>query len=519
MKNRQKYCLAQFSFLRFKRSFFYSLMLRSLVACVTTLAVARAHGQPAPAPAPPPDTLDYNAPWPGDKAQDREDNYRHAMESAHSALDRNDYPKAMSDANRALKFKPHDPAATALKKDIENRRGDGLAQAERERSYRRAMLTAHTAFDRGEYDKALDNANRALQIKPNDPDAQELKGYVERRRNQPVAPPTTVVITPETPPSTTVITPPPSTSTTVLLPPPGAQPSTEAAATAPAPSSMPNLKASKPARNQISISGDFMLGQGNVTLPFGYSLRSLSQNHNINNLPVGVFSPSRNSDYFGGTLSYSFGQQWFLDASYARGSSTGQFALVTTGGQSPFGNGGQSTFKITDDWYQAYIRYAFPGLAGTHLSAYMRAGATYITITQSDISQFPNEYEQSNKANDIRGNLGFGALYLWHPTSRIRLGVQLEGEGFYGNRNQKSQESVPINNEFGPTVSINNSLYGGIGRGTVRFEYALGHSRLMRIFADGGMEATYTELSYPGAGTANELLWGPYIKAGLRYSF
>ncbi len=235
---------------------------------------------------------------------------------------------------------------------------------------------------------------------------------------------------------------------------------------------------------------------------------------------MGVFSPSRNSaDYYGGTLSYSFGQEWFLDASYARGNSSGQFALVTTGGLAPFGNGGSSTFTIKDEWYQAYVRYAFPGLAGTHLSAYLRAGATYVTIDQSDTSQFPGEYEQKNTANDIRGNLGFGGLYLWHPSSRIRFGLQLEGEGFYGNRSQKTQESVPINNEFGPTVTLNNSLYGGIGRGTVRFEYAVGHSRLLRLFADGGIEATYTEISYPSAGTANELLWGPYIKAGIRYSF
>ncbi len=268
MKTRHKNCLAHFSFSRSKRSIFYSLLLRSLVACVTVMAFARAHGQPAPGDTSP-NGLDYNAPWPGDKAQDLENNYQRAMAAAHGALERGDYSKATSEANRALKFKPHDADALTLKQDVEKRRHEALANAEHEKSYRRAMVAAHAAFDRGQYDKALANANRALELKPDDADATELKGYIERRKGQPAPPPATVVITPVTPPpSTDVIVPvaPPPATDTVRLPPPGAAPAVDAAVTAPPPTAAPlELKTSKPARNQISFSGDYLLGQGNVT--------------------------------------------------------------------------------------------------------------------------------------------------------------------------------------------------------------------------------------------------------------
>ena len=142
--------------------------------------------------------------------------------------------------------------------------------------------------------------------------------------------------------------------------------------------------------NEISISGDFLYGQGTVTLPFAFSLAKGD--------PAGfgpfvkVGSPDRKSDYIGATISYSFGQAWYIDASYAHGNSSGDFALPET----LFGQGPSSSFKIDDDWYQAYLRYTFPGLRGTRLSAYVRAGASYVKADLSDISVFFN-YEQTDK--------------------------------------------------------------------------------------------------------------------------
>ena len=75
-----------------------------------------------------------------------------------------------------------------------------------------------------------------------------------------------------------------------------------------------------------------------------------------------------------------------------------------------------------------------------------------------------------------------------------------------------------------PTVSINNALYGGIGRGTVRYEYRLGKSGLFKVFAEGGIQGKFTLINYSSSGnfrggSFNELLWGPYAKVGLRYAF
>jgi hypothetical protein len=40
------------------------------------------------------------------------------------------------------------------------------------------------------------------------------------------------------------------------------------------------------------------------------------------------------------------------------------------------------------------------------------------------------------------------------------------------------------------------------------------------VFADGGVQGTYTFVNYPsGLGTFDELLWGPYVKVGVLFSF
>ena len=83
-----------------------------------------------------------------------------------------------------------------------------------------------------------------------------------------------------------------------------------------------------------------------------------------------------------------------------------------------------------------------------------------------------------------------------------------------------------------PTATIDNTLYGAIGRVTLRFEYAFGQSRALRAFIDGGVQMKYTEVEYPEwevttqtgtqgypKQTYDELLWGPYVKVGLRYAF
>jgi hypothetical protein len=279
------------------------------------------------------------------------------------------------------------------------------------------------------------------------------------------------------------------------------------------------LERPKATKHEISVSADFLYGQGDVTLPFFFSLSKNPDYLGSGAFPPSVVVPPRESDYFGVTLSYSPGQAWYFDFSYAHGTSSGNVDVPLPGLGSSETN---STFNINDDLYQAYIRYAFPGLRGSKFSAYLRAGVSYVDAELEDRAPFPEPfgtYHQRDETQDILGNLGFGLGYSIYSKRRVRVGLQLEGEGFYGHRSQESQETLPNKSISGPRVSIDNNLYGGIGRLTGRFQYAFGKAGLFKAFADFGIETKYTLIEYKGFGTPDELLWGPYIKVGVRYSF
>ncbi|MDR3457077.1 MAG: autotransporter outer membrane beta-barrel domain-containing protein [Verrucomicrobiae bacterium] len=277
----------------------------------------------------------------------------------------------------------------------------------------------------------------------------------------------------------------------------------------------PVLQAPKSTKNEISASGDFLLGQGTVTLPLGYSLKqSLG---GIGGFPASAFSVPRNSTYFGGTVAYSYGQAWYFDLSYAQGQSSGSQSIDT-------GFLGQlhSNFQIQDEIYQAYIRYTFPKLRGKRLSAYVRAGVSYVTTDLKDDATSPaiGRYTQRDTTTDILGNLGFGVAYSLYKSGAWRFGLQAEGEGFYGTRTQTSLETLSADTGLNfVSANINNSLYGGIFQATFRAEYSIGHSGLFKVFGDFGAQIKYTLIEYPGAGSSTETLWGPYVRLGLRYNF
>jgi hypothetical protein len=153
---------------------------------------------------------------------------------------------------------------------------------------------------------------------------------------------------------------------------------------------------------------------------------------------------------------------------------------------------------------------------------------SYVDATLSDTATFPvlGQYAQTDHTKDILGNFGFGIAYSFYDGDRARLAAQLEGEGFFGHRDQKTSENLPFTQGgiVGPTVSINNELYGAIGRLTFRYQYAFGAARAIKAFVDVGMETKYSYINYSASGlfsggTFNELLWGPYARVGLRYSF
>jgi hypothetical protein len=284
---------------------------------------------------------------------------------------------------------------------------------------------------------------------------------------------------------------------------------------------LPPLEKSRIPKNQISASADFLLGQGTVTLPVGYSLNKSV----ASGIPLSAASVNRSSEYFGATVSYSRGegQPWFIDLSYVQGDSSGNQSISV-----PFNSPYNSSFSIKDDWYEAYFRYTFPSLRFTKYQAYLRAGVNYVTAKLQDnafapANQFDVRYSQTDNTTDLTGNVGFGFIWWLHTARKLKYGLQAEGEGFYGYRSQHSLESLPADAgvNFVPD-DFSNTLYGGVGRATVRVEYGSGR---LKGFADAGFQMRYTEITYPGEGaspsigTKQEELYGPYIKLGLRYNF
>ena len=281
------------------------------------------------------------------------------------------------------------------------------------------------------------------------------------------------------------------------------------------------LVAPKVPQNEIGVAADFMLGQGNVSVPIGYSLDKSSPSSSVK--PQAA-SAERSSIYYGGTISYSFGQAWFIDVSSIQGSSSGNVSFPAF---NPAGDGKdfKTKFTIDDQWYQAYIRYAFPSLRGKPFSAYLRGGISYVTadLRVDSTGNGAGRYTQDDTTTDLLGNLGFGVSYRLYtsPNRKLRLAVSGEGEAFYGMRNQESLERLTETDLAFKKARIDNTLYGGIGRATLRLDYLLGQSRALRAFVEGGAQARYTLISYPNSSDPNpsELLWGPYAKIGMRYNF
>lgn len=330
------------------------------------------------------------------------------------------------------------------------------------------------------------------------------------------APPATVPPPLATPPPVAPVPPPPPTETTAQVPPapataqPGETSTNEMSGFSMAPP--PMLAAPKSTKNEVSASGDFMFGQGQVSLPLGYSLNK-AEGGGVTS-EQGAFTVPRNSTYYGGTLSYSYGQAWFIDASIAHGNSSGTQSIPTG-----FLGDINSSFSIDDTWYQLYLKYTFPQLRGKRFSAYLRGGVSYVSATLNDNS--PGEYTQKDNTQDYLGNVGVGLAYSLYTTHKLRIDLQGEIEGFGGVRYQQSLETLPGQGRVGVTADINNTLYGGVGIATIHGEYRMGKSGLFKIFGDVGFEGRYDIVNYSDSANSapNEYLWGPYLKLGLRYDF
>ena len=272
-------------------------------------------------------------------------------------------------------------------------------------------------------------------------------------------------------------------------------------------------------KNEVSASADFMYGIGTITVPIGYALKTIPLQGA--SFPVDAVSADRSTVYYGGTISYSFGRSWYLDFSGEDGRSTGSTSLSIPGLAGP---AVPASFDVNDTWYQVYLRYNFQNfLAGTRFRAYLRGGATLIKATLDTVNnpfssygsgQFYSEHDDTF---DARGNAGFGLTYSLYSTVRLKVGLQLEGEGFAGNRSQDITESFAQSTTGNTT--INNTVYGAIGRMTLHADYRLGQAGRWKLTGDVGMMTMNSFVSYPDFGTKAELLYGPYAKVGASFVF
>jgi tetratricopeptide (TPR) repeat protein len=453
--------------------------------------------------------------------------YDKAIAASKRALQAQDYDRSIASAKKALMLQPDNPSAKLSLAEAESGKSSEVDHVKCREAARDAIASA-------DYDGAIDLLTVGLQSWPNDASAKKLLAQAEKgKANQKIpvvsaataaekskpellatnVKPTGHVESPQATPGESKAvqatnTPPPVTSA------PGELPASLAGG--------PHKTLKGPPKNTVQASGDFFLGNGTISLPFAFSLKGLGL-PGVN--PV-VNKTDRKSTYEGATLSYSYGQRWFFDMSYQTGNSSGQPTFGASGSDSTI----KSTFTLDDTWYQFYVRYVPKRLSlpGKKYFGYFRVGGSYVTadMRAGNISQPPfGVYDQKDTTTDLLGNVGFGIGRKIVDGRRFKFSLQLEGEGFFGMRSQNSLETLKSLNDYNhghltfQSAKIDNSLFGGLGRATMHFEYKLGNG-LYKLFGDVGGQGRMTEVTYPGgAGTANEILWGPYGKLGLSYTF
>lgn len=283
--------------------------------------------------------------------------------------------------------------------------------------------------------------------------------------------------------------------------------------------------------SNVTVTADFLTGLGNITLPVGYALDG-------DGIGRSVQSPDRESIYYGASISWQAFASLGFDLSFSQGTSSGDFTFKPeASGRWPQGTI-NSSFTLDDTWLQGYVRYKINRFSGTRLGAYLRGGVTYMDAEYEGRSNEGQAfYRNTGTIRDITGNLGFGLDYrLFNfKENRIRTRAVLEGEGFGGIRSREFNEvTIPFSGEN----SMDNMVYGGLGRLLLRAEYSFGNDQQWRAFIEGGIQLRWTMESYKtpdralvgdnGVDLSNveirpsgnsDLLWGPYVRLGLRYAF
>jgi len=284
--------------------------------------------------------------------------------------------------------------------------------------------------------------------------------------------------------------------------------------------------------HEIGVSGDFLYGNGYVQLPIGEAL--FRGTELVDGIGVGKFTTAdrKSALYYGGTLSGSIGKTWYLDVSYSRGTTEGSLQdLNVFGLPSSFI---KSDYKLSDQYYQMYGKYAFPQFSGTRFAAYLRLGATYSENSASvsySVGQISGGFESIS--NDYLGNIGLGGEYYVYRGDSFKVTTVIEGEGFGGLRTSSIQEKIDLGVSYSAAMDQDSLVYGGLGRGVLRLVKTLGQEGRWKLNFDVGFQGKYLINEYDSMangiqrGTGNsrqnvhgtELLWGPYGRVGLSYAF
>ncbi|HTV39066.1 MAG TPA: tetratricopeptide repeat protein [Candidatus Sulfotelmatobacter sp.] len=111
--------------------------------------------------------------------------YQAAMEDGQQAFENKNYDEAIRQAEVAMQNSPQDVAAEQLKSDAENAKKaiEMQASGAREQGYETAMSAVRNALGAGNYDKAIRQADTALDYKPDDAEASRLKAEAESARD------------------------------------------------------------------------------------------------------------------------------------------------------------------------------------------------------------------------------------------------------------------------------------------------------------------------------------------------
>ena len=116
-----------------------------------------------------------------------EEKYQGALGAAQLAYDRKDYASAMSQADVALGIKPNDPAAAKLRMDAKAQQDAALAAAQRQKDYDAAMQSGRAKLKAGDYAGVVAQADLALESKPNDEAARQLKTEAKAQQDAALA--------------------------------------------------------------------------------------------------------------------------------------------------------------------------------------------------------------------------------------------------------------------------------------------------------------------------------------------